>query len=599
MKKSFYALALLMTPYAIGAFAEEADLKVTVTASRFEQNIAEIGSSVTILDKETLEKRGDRSVADALKRVQGVTLSRAGGIGSVSSIRLRGSDQGQVLVLIDGIDVGDPASIDGSYDFDSLLVSTVERIEIIRGNQSALYGSKAIGGVINIITHKTVKDGVSGTAFAEAGSFGTKQGGFNIAAGDEDMSFYVNATHLDRDGFSRAASGNENDSTEDTNINGGLTLRPTDNIELGANGGYIHLDAEIDGFPSPSFVLADTEDESEKDFYFGNIYANVSAFDGRLDNRLTLGGSRTERDSSGSSFDGDRFEAIFQSNLKLRQRDVLSLGADYDIETAETSNIDADVESKSIYGQYLLGLGQNITLTLGGRIDHFDNFGSNETYRAGIAYVIPESMTTIRGTYGTGFKAPTLFQLFSPSFGNTNLNPEESKGFDFGFEQTFPGEYVTIGATYFETEIDNLIGFTSGYVNINEAEISGWETFIEIDPTDSLSIYANYTYTDAMDITNNTQLLRRPKHQAAFGADIDITEDFRFGVQGLFVGEQQDRFNVSNSSFFTADINTAYGLTENVELYARADNILDRDYQEVVGYNAPGISAYGGLRVRF
>jgi vitamin B12 transporter len=591
------------------------DIKV-LSANRMEQSPDKVGSSVTVLTKETLEKRGDVSVADALKRVVGITLSRSGGIGSTSNIRLRGTDSGQTKVLIDGISVGDVTDVSNSYDFDTLMVCDIDRIEILRGPQSALYGSDAIGGVINILTNSP-QNRNKATAFVEGGSYGTVQGGTGFNVGDDKLYYGANVQHFKTDGFSRAKAGKELDSTKTTSFKANIGSNITDNFKLDFNGGYKKSKGEYDGFPPPNYSLNDAENVVDKDFFYGQTQAELWLFEDIFKSTFKLGGNITNRvfdEPQGffttATYDGDRLQASYQGDIFVRDRDVLTFGTEFLEDSAYTTNtsfgltaigIDKSVSNQSIFGQYMLGLGENATFTLGARRDSHETFGIHGTYRATAAYNITQTNTIMRGSIGTGFKAPSLYQLYAPFYGTASLQPEKSLGYDIGIEQNFLNDKVTFNITAFQNHLDNLIDFDFGtftYLNIKEAKTKGIETELNINATDDLNLNAGYTYTLAEDETTNIFLLRRPRHMATFGIDYDIMNNARIGLLGRYVGKQYDTGNQKIRPFFTADMRAEYDLNKNFTLYTRADNILDRDYVEVTGYNTPGFSLFGGIRAK-
>jgi vitamin B12 transporter len=605
--KTACAVSLVLCPHY--GYANNNTDTLIVTATRNPQNKNAIGSSVTVLDSETLSRRGDVTVADALKRVSGISISRLGGIGSNSDVRMRGTDAGEVKVLIDGVDISDSSSPKTSFDFESLMVDNIDRIEILRGNQSALYGSSAIGGVINIFTKRADKNGVSGNGYAQGGSFGTVQTGGSLNAKNEIFSVHLNTSHLRSDGFSRTDTNKERDATKTTAFNAGIDAQVTDNLLFGVSGGHENLRSEYDEYSNPDEVY-------DKEFYHGQAFGQYVSDNKKITQKLTLNTSDTKRDYSNGYYDGDRKGLNYQADFNVFTRDTATIGADYGIESAKvkyvdwakkTSFIKQDVGNKSLYGQYVWGITDDLTATMGVRGDDYDNFGTHGTYRTALAYNIDKTGTILRASYGTGFRAPSLYNLFDPTYGNIALKPEKTKGFDVGFEQTLIKDTVVLSSTYFKNDIDNLFSFdpaTSQSINIGQVESQGFETTLDFYPVDWATFFINHTYTDAKNKTTNTVLSRRPMNIVNIGGDFDVTDKFKIGALGHFVGHQYD-YNpatfgtVKTSSYFTADLTSSYDVTDNVTAYGRVENILDKDYQEVLGYNTAGVSAFGGLRVKF
>ncbi len=573
---------------------------IIVTASKTEQSLDTVGSSVTVLTRETLQKRGDRTVADSLTRVSGVNLSRTGGVGGQSSIRMRGTNPGQTLVLIDGIRVSDTAGIENSFDFSTLMINDIERIEVLKGNQSSLYGSDAIGGVINIITHKRTT-GIGGNGFLEGGSFGTVHGGASVNGGTDKFSYGLSANHFHNDGFSRRNTGKELDGNQISNIRGNVGVDITDNLNFTVQAGY-----ELANFEYDSGFGTSQISDGDKELVYSKTQLTHFSFDDTLKNTVYFDASQTDRhDNFGSGsladFKGTHQKLGYQGDIKLLTRDTVTLGTDYTLEEAENSyGFSGDNENYAYFANYIKGIGDNLTLNLGGRIDDHDQFGTQGTYRTTLAYNIKPTNSKLHASFGTGFKAPTLYQLYDTSSGNKNLQPETSIGYDIGVTQKFLKEYVTTDVTYFHSKIDNLItySFPAGYSNTRKANIQGIEFDANIRAAEKLNFFGNYTFTDASDDTTRLSLARRPKHLFNFGTDFQI-DKFSTTLLGKYVGNQLDSGTKYNKSFFTADINTSYDVTDTVSLYGRIDNIFDTDYQEVLTYNTSGVAAYGGIRLKY
>lgn len=573
---------------------------IIVTASKTEQSLNTVGSSVTVLTRETLQKRGDRTVADSLSRVSGINLSRTGGVGGQSSIRMRGTNPGQTLVLIDGIRVSDTAGINNSFDFATLMLNDIERIEVLKGNQSSLYGSDAIGGVINIITHKRTT-GIGGNGFLEGGSFGTIHGGASVNGGNDKVYYGLSANHFHNDGFSRRNTGKELDGNQISNIRGNIGVDITDNLNFNVQGGYELANFEYDNGFNTSQIS-----DGDKELVYSKTQLTHLSFDDTLKNTVYFDASQTDRhDNFGggslADFKGTHQKLGYQGDIKLFTRDTFTLGTDYTLEEAENSyGFSGNNENYAYFANYIKGIGDNLTLDLGGRIDDHERFGTQATYRTTLAYVIPQTSSKVHSSLGTGFKAPTLYQLYDTSSGNRNLQPETSIGYDVGVTQKFLKEYVTTDVTYFNNKIDNLITYSypAGYKNTKKANIQGIEFNTNIQATEKLNFFGNYTFTDAYDDTTRLSLERNPKHLFNLGTDFQI-DKFQTTLLGKYVGNQLDSGTKYNKSFFTADVKTSYDVTDTVSLYGRVDNIFDTDYQEVLTYNTSGVAAYGGVRLKY
>jgi len=597
--------------------------EVVVTATKVKTPVKQIGSSITVITAEELADKQHRFVLDALREVPGVDIRRDGGPGSQTSIFMRGVDSDHTLLMIDGIQVHDVSSPNGAAALSHIMVDSVERIEVVRGPQSTLYGSDAIGGVINIITKKG-----SGppqfSFFAEGGSFTTFSEQFGSSGGNKMFNYSVSASRTDSEGFSASPTDNEDDPYRNTTFSGRFGVAPTDEFGVDFFVRYISADVEFDGFVAPN--LSETR---SKQFMF-KVQPRLVLFDGLWEQKLGVWMHNIKRDNRGAEFGfpsnyrGTLFGIDWQHNLYVHEKNTIILGMEF--ERQDTKNkltgspeINADTHNLAFYIQDQLQLGDRLSGTIGFRVDEHDDFGTAVTYRLAGAYDLNETDTIFRASIGTGFKAPSLNELFDSSFGsnNPNLDPEESIGFDLGVEQSFLDRKLILGATYFYNDIDDMIvavfnGTNFQNINVENVVTNGVETFVAIKPIENLRTRLRYTYTDteakkaaSFGISEGSQLLRRPRNK--FGVDIS----YRF-LQGkaqvtpgmLYVGKRKDLdpntfATVTADDYIVVNVATSFKLHDNVEVFARLDNVFDEDYQEVLGFNTPGFSAFGGVRATF
>lgn len=584
---------------------------VVVSANLVPTPIDQVGSSVTVLTREDIERTGDAHVIDLLKRVPGVSINHNGGTGATAQLRIRGSDTGQVKILIDGVEVNDPGATANDFDFNAFLVTEIEQIEVLRGPQSALYGNDAMGGVINIITRKG-QGPMRVTGLVEGGSYQTFRQGVGVSGSLGGFSYALSGANFQTKGFSRVTAGDEKDGTRTQSVNGRFSYDFNSIFSLEAGGGFTHMVSEYD--PSST---RDGPNEIEKHMGHGRVAAKVKLFDGRWDNTLSATGSRTERDydqpasaSRYSTFDGDRYGLEYRGSVKIDRDDVLTFGAARETETARSTNIrggakvtdlDRDLRTDSLYAQYLLGLWDDLHLTAGIRHDDVQGFGGETTYRLTGAYTVPGWRTILRASYGTAAKAPTLYQLYAPTYGNATLRPEKSKGFDFGFEQPLLNGRLTIGATAFHNDYRNLIAFQDYYVNIARARTQGIEATMRAEITPDLTVGVGYTFLDSEDRDTGRDLPRRPRHSANLSADYLGIRGFRIGGAVRYVHQQLNSASstVELDSFIVVDALVSYDITEKVAAYVRVENLFDEKYQEALNYRTPGRSAYLGLKANF
>lgn len=595
---------------------------IIISANRFETPIDQVGSSVTVITRDALQRGGKEQLIDALEGQPGVELTRNGGPGSLSQVQLRGAASGNTLVLIDGVEVNDPSGIDNTFDFASLLTSDVERIEILRGPQSAVYGADAVGGVVNIITRKG-EGPPRFSAEASAGSFDTQTAAAGVSGGTGPLSYALNFSKFRSDGISRAdeVDGNtENDAVQTRNATARLGLQATDALSFAFTGGWLDEESQND-----TFGPADGPDFSESRQIFGRLESALMVLDDRTEIRASVFGSEIDRTSTSPNFDsansfiGTRTGLELLSNTKLGADDrVLTFGVARELESAEndgtvlstnvtTPSLDDTVATDSIFGQIAFPAFDGLYLTAGGRIDDHSQFGSNGTYRFSAAYILDGTGTTLRSSLGTGYKAPSLFQLFS-AFGEPDLQAEESLGFDVGIDQSLFDGRMIASITAFRTEFDDLIDFnldTNRYFNVNEALTEGIEAQISLLATSYLRLDGSYTYLRAKNETTDTDLARRPRHTGKLSASFVKPEGRLAGAQlGLDLTLASDRFDNSANTVVTpgfgrVDLNASVPLTQSISLFGRVENLFDKQYQEVNGFGTPGLSAYIGVRGTF
>jgi vitamin B12 transporter len=594
------------------AFGEQ----VVVTATGIETPVAEVGSTITVLTSEEMRQQQRRTVADALTAVPGVDVRRTGGPGAVTSVFLRGMDSDHTLVLVDGIELNDPSSPNRAAFLDHLTLDNVERIEVLRGPQSTLYGSDAIGGVINIISKRGQGDPAH-ELWAEGGRYSTLRAGFSSAGGSERFDYSVSGSYTDTDSFSaRSVPGQERDPYRSGTVAGLVGFDSGDGFEIDLV--FRHLDAEsdFDSFVAEPGNLTDTRQSMVK------IEPRLSLFDGRWQQRWILRTTRHERDTTGdfpSLAEGQLSGVEWRNDLTLNEKHTLTLGADGAWEKGEFggfSSFDDGARLLGLYAQDQWKLGERWSGTVGVRVDDHDSFGSEATYRVAGSFRIPGSGTTLRASGGTGFKAPSISELHDSDCGNPALNPETSLGFDLGVEQRWANRRVSAGATLFRNRIDNLIlaefdpnTFAClGYSNLDEAETRGVETFAHLEPVTNLEIRVSYTYTDTEAkgdpagflLSTGSRLLLRPEHKGHLG----IHQRLAGGVAGitldlLYVGKRDDPTGMESDEYWLANLAGSWNLTDRLQLLARVENLFDEDYEDVIGFNTAGASGFLGVRVGF
>jgi vitamin B12 transporter len=616
--------------FSAGSTAEAQTEEIVVSATRIETPINQIGSSVTVITDEEIARNQQRTLPDVLRTVPGLNIVQTGGPGGKTSVFMRGSNSNHTKVLIDGIDANDPSQ-DGVFDFGQVLTSDIARVEVLRGPQSSLYGSDAIGGVINIIT-KTGEGPPRFTGMLEGGSFETfhQTGGLSGSISRFNYSFNVDhfvaddtpVTPLDLLPRGRKRI---DDSYENTTLSTktGADLTDTFGFDVVArytNSTLFFTGDDFSVFPSVP-AAEQSEQNAEQVFTRGQVH--LALFDNAFKNRLGVGYTnyRTTIQAPDTGFGlppeninhGDRIKFDWQGNIALAAGHTLILGVEDQTDRLLQSPISADNGNVAGFAELQSEIAHDLFAAASVRYDANDRFGGETTWRIAPSYLVPKIGTKIKASYGTGFKAPSLTQLFVsfPAFNffaNPNLQPEKSEGYDFGFEQPLAGDRIRIGSTYFHNEITNLINANASFTsleNVGQATSYGTETFVSFSITDRLKLRGDYTYTFATDDITGEELLRRPKHKASLNASWRPIDRLLISTTMLFVGSQVDgnrSFSIprlNTDPYFLVNVAAEYDVGKGVTLFARADNLFDHRYEDPTGFQRPGFGFFAGVRVSF
>jgi len=597
-----------------------------ISATRNPTPESNVASTVTLITDDDIEAHQNRALPDVLMTVPGLHVVQGGGPGGTTSVFMRGTNPNHTKVFIDGVDVSNPSSFNNAFDFAHLLAAPIERVEVLRGPQSGLYGSDAIGGVINIIT-KPGSGPPRLTGMIEGGSFGTfnqtgaLRGSFDRFSYAFDVEHFHSAdtpvTPLDLLPPGRQRIG---DSYDNKSFGAKLGAKVTDDVDVGLVARYIDTSLGITGddfsvFPS---VPAASQGHGDTRQLFTRGTARQVLFAGVFDHTFGVGYTNDRnRDffpGAAPTYNrGDRLKFDWQGNLRLVEGEILTFGAEHQVDAIRDSPVSAQVANDAGFVQLQSSFAERLFNTISVRHDGNDRFGGETTFRIAPALLIAETGTKLKGTVGTGFKAPTLNQLFVdfPAFGffaNPDLRPETSLGYDFGFEQSVPDQQAKFGATYFHNAITDLIApnalFTTN-ININQATTRGVEIFGEYRPFEPLALRADYTYTLAMDDILHQQLLRRPRHKASLDARWRVTDQASLTATVLYVGSWADgdrTFTVSGlrtTPYTVANLSGSYDLGHGVTAFARINNLFDRQYQDPTGFLRPGLGVFAGLKVAF
>jgi len=635
------ALAAGLFPQAAWAQdgdSEEADDHIVVSATRSGEGIPEsqLGASVTIIGAEQLQQRQTRIVSDVLRDVPGVAVSRTGAVGGMTQLRLRGAEGNQVLVLIDGIEAADPYY--GEFDFGTLIADPAARIEVLRGQQSSLYGSDAIGGVIHYMT-LTGAEAPGAMLRVEGGSFETLTGAARLAGVAGDLDYALSGSYYHTGGTPTARGGSRDIGSDLAGLSGKLIWSPAENFTLTGVARYSYTDADTNNSENdPASPLFGYTVDSPGTYYknealYALVSAEVLALDGRWSNKLTGQIADTTRKGyTAAGFDsgdkGQRLKGSFTSSLDFGSDMVahsLTGGVDVERESFRNTTPSAfafqgkrHTTNIGVVGQYNLLVNQALSLGASVRYDDNNRFDNTTTYRLQGSYAFATG-TRLHAAWGTGVKNPGYFELYGYSdghyIGNPNLKPEKSKGWEVGLEQRIGGDAATIGATWFDSKLEDEIYTTYPAPDFvatpdnrtTDSKQHGLEIYASARPSSQLSLYAAYTYLKARE--NGAVEVRRPKHIASVNATW-TSADRRFNstLTVRYNGKQTDVAYTDPSyvpvtetlgDYVLVNLNAEVKLRDNIALTGRIENLLDQDYEEIFSFQTPGISAYGGLRVTF
>ena len=608
-------LSLIALTAATPAFAQTGD-DIVVTASGIEQPRDEAGQAITIIDADTIETRQSVDVVDLLATTPGVRFSRTGSMGSVASISLRGAETTQTLVLIDGVKVNDPSGIGDGYDFGHLLTGNIDRIEVLRGSNSVVHGSQAIGGVVSLTTATPAK-GFAAKGSAENRYSDSFTGKADVSGTAGRISGGIGGAYFRTDGISSAAVGTEKDGYKNFAGNARLKVAFSDALSLDLRGYYINADLDYDSFFG---APADSADVAKLDQYVGYAGLNLGLFDGRFTSRAAVTWLRNDRDyyfvrgtAPDYGYSGTNLRFEYQGVVTPVEQARLIFGYEHERPDYDFFGFGStDSQRANIDSVYALGIFQpfaGLSVTGGVRHDDYSQFGGATTFGANANYSPNDGATNVRASYGEGFKAPSLYQLYDAFSGNAALRPERSKSYDVGIDQSLADGRALVSLTAFLRNTNDQINYdntTFTYGNIDRTRAKGVEATLALRPVDALNVTASYSYIDARDrsgraVFDGKRLPRRAEHAVSLSADYDWSFGLSTGATLTMVGDSfDDAANaVPLDGYALAGIRASVPVGPNLEIYGRVDNLFDADYATAFNYGTYGRAAYGGVRARF
>tara|TARA_B100001250_G_scaffold394138_1_gene397647 strand:- start:5212 stop:7164 length:1953 start_codon:yes stop_codon:yes gene_type:complete len=621
---------------------DQVDEAILVTASRIPIPLSKVGSAYTLVEREEIEKRQIAYISDILRDIPGFSVSHSGSFGSQTQIRIRGAEANQVAVFIDGVKANDPAAGD-EFQFDQLLTTEIERVEVIRGPQSALWGSDSIAGVINIITRKADGESFQSSSFAEMGNFNTSRLSSRFSLEEDKISMSLGASQLLTDGtnISRNETNGENDGYRNTTINLNTAYQVSENLVSSFffrnTDTFRDFDGSENGFPIDK---NNTTDASQRYLSFS---LKGGSFRDLLQNEIRYTGLRTINtnnavDSFGkyvlTTTSAKKEGIYFQSSFLLKRNFLHNIIFAMDHEK-EDYNFNGQIPASKSYDP---NQSQSIAMTgyvleyqvpdigsssISASIRHDKNsdFADINTYRMTGTY--NHNDFRLHASLGTGQKSPTFIERFgyypNSFMGNPNLKPEHSKGWDIGIDKAFLRDTIFMNFTLFKSVLKNEI---NGYVvNLegvasaaNESDKShrrGIEISLLFKLNDQLQINSSYTYTKSTEINNlgaEVKELRRPRNMFSTNINYLPNDKTNINLNLSYNGDRYDVYYPSWPSPSERKVLSGYSLvnfvvshqySNRLKLMGRIENLLDQDYEDVFGFNTPGRSSYLGFQLEY
>ncbi|MFN3930373.1 MAG: TonB-dependent receptor plug domain-containing protein [Brevundimonas sp.] len=584
--------------------------EVVVTATRLPAIVADTPGA-RVIDRQTIERRGAVFAADILTDVPGLSVVRSGAFGGVAQVRMRGASPGKTLVLIDGAPVNDPAEVNGAFDFSGLELSDIERIEVLSGPQSSLWGSDAIGGVIAFTTRDL--DGLA--VEAEAGSFDTVRGRLAAGVSTDRYGFGAWVSRFDTDGVSAADEADgatEADGFSATTAGARGRYAFADAMAFDGSVRWTDSDADLDGYPAPDYVLADTDGTQTSEQWSGFGRLRLEAFG--LSHQFSLSAADMRRETVTdfpTAFESDRQSYRWQADGETAGV-AFAIGAEReDTEGSLSTGLTEALGTTSAFATARVDPSARLSLTGSLRFDDTDDFGSKTTGRVSAA-LDPGAGFTLSAAWGTGFKAPSISQAVCDYCFSSQpfpvLRPETATGYEAAIGWASASGRIEGRATAYRLEVEDQITyvfdpatFDSYYVNVAETATDGIELEGRARLGGGFDLTLAWAWTDARDESNDRPLARVPEQSGS--ATLGWTGDRLSGALTVRAeGDDRDTNGATpaiREGFVVANLNGAYALTDTVTLTARIENLADERYQQVLGYGEPGRSGYVGIRLRY
>ncbi|MCB1519865.1 MAG: TonB-dependent receptor [Hyphomicrobiaceae bacterium] len=592
-----------------------------------------LGTAVSVVTADDIKAQQIQSASDALRALPGVSVNQQGGAGNVTVVRIRGAESNHTLVVIDGVEVN--SNTDGFYDFANLSAAEIERIEVLRGPQSGLYGGGALGGVINIVT-KSGKGPLTVTAEGEAGAFETRSGRAGISGGNDRAWAALMVSARETAGFNIAPVGPEKDGSTLKTLNFKGGVKPFENLTVSGNFRVSRLEGDRDdfnGLVGGFFVANDSLSTFSNESWSGRIEAELSLLGGAFVHKVyATKADRDVRDVDRGAFPAnsilldDKTTYGYVTTLRLDAPSGMPVrhyvtalieSQEETFDQPDAGNFHAERGRLSfageIRGEYfdVLHLGATV------RQDDNDSFDDATNWRLQGSLKVPSTPFRLHASYGTGVKYPSFAELFGTFFRytpNPDLQPEESRGWDAGIEATLLDGRAILDITYFKADLENeIVDDFSNFPNITSRNLAGSSQRQGVEfagrfaPVAGITLGASYTWLDAEDDVGLAEI-RRPRHQGRFDVDWRSADRrARLNLAAVYNGRSLDNGFLVGPPFATRvtlddawllRLAGSYEVAPGVEMFGRVENLLDQRYQEVFGYETAGIAAYAGLRFK-
>lgn len=596
--------SLFSTAATIPVFAEEEIPTIVISATRYEENVESLGSSISVVGGEELKERNDMLLSDSIRSVPGIQVTGSGGPGKTTSVFMRGASAAQTLILVDGIPVNE--NLSGQFDFGDFSALGVEQIEVVRGSQSLMYGSDAMGGVINIVTARPTEEaGLQGTL--GGGNYGYQKYTLKGDTGGENLRGNVYGSYSSLDGISTAVASEtntEDDPYENMTVGTAVEANISD-VKISPSFRYSKSNTSLDGFDYVEGAVDALDYIQHRDTLQSSV--KVEKEGDTFSPSLILGLTNDSFDAhdpvvSFNTYDFSSKTYTVQAQNLYKYSEELKLLTGYSYEGNQGKNVgsfDKSRDVNSLYANLMLAPMKGTDIGLGARYDHNSSFGDIGTYRATLSQDVDPLASRIHTSFGTGFRAPTFSDLYFPGFSNPNLDAEKSTSYDLGLASKFG--FISTDITGFYTRYKDLIAFnTETFIpeNLARAQTYGVETSVKFDVSEYVEPSLTYTYLDSEDRDTHQALARRARHQGGASLKINPSEGLITRLDSFYLADRKDSTGANMDNYIVVNASVEYEFTKNIRPFIKGQNLLDNDYEEIPGYGTFGAFYYAGVELK-